>query len=201
MLGFGYLLLFGLYFLLARAAVRAMGKWAKNRNKSVNLWRTLVGIGMLSIVFWDVIPVYGLYSYQCATEGGFTVYKTIDEWKKENPGIAETLTPFNGRSSKDGNTTRYLLNQRFAWDRTISKQWYIVHKKDEKIIDFKTGEVLAEYIDFYTNLKNPVVTQKVKLRDFKMWMKIDSCETVGKRKNQINFNGYYSNTKKIGSDK
>ncbi|RLA16804.1 MAG: hypothetical protein DRQ61_05740 [Gammaproteobacteria bacterium] len=43
------------------------------------------------IMFWDWILTVITHQYSCATEGGFTLYKTLDQWKAENPGVAETL--------------------------------------------------------------------------------------------------------------
>lgn len=176
MLGLGYIFLFGLYLLLIRASVRVTAKWARKRNQSVHLWSFLVGVGMLSTVFWDVIPIYGTHYYQCSSKGGFNVYKTLEEWKHDNPGVAETLEPVNERATVEGDTTRYWLNQRFSWDTKRSVVWYTLSKKEEKIIDVKTGEVLAENIDFYTKMINPVVTPTTNLRNFKLWMHIDHCK-------------------------
>jgi len=188
MIGLGYIILFVAYFFVARTVVHFTTKWASNNNKSVRLWRIITIIGMLSIVFWDLIPIYGTHTYQCASNGGFSVYKTLDEWKKDNPGVAETLVPVDGaKSTQGGETIRYQLNQRFAWDTTRSQVWYTLYKKDEQIVDIQTGEVLAEYIDFYTNLINPMVIPTTQLRDFKMWMKINSCEKSGRRINRKRF--------------
>ncbi len=43
------------------------------------------------IMFWDWILTVITHQYSCATEGGFTLYKTLDQWKAENPSVAETL--------------------------------------------------------------------------------------------------------------
>jgi len=40
-----------------------------------------------------------------------------------------------------------------------------VYRKHETIVDTKTNEILAEYKDFYTNLKNPTVAGAVTLGD------------------------------------
>ncbi len=182
MIGLSFIIFFVIYFVLARFVVRATMKWARRRNQPVRLWGVLVTILMLSPVFWDFIPVYGTYYYQCASQGGFTVYKTLDEWREENPRVAETLLPFDGRSTVKGETTRYQLNQRFVWDTTRTNVWHTLYKKNEKIIDIKAGKVLAENIDFYTNLKNPFVTPKATLSDFKIWGKINYCNKYFKDK-------------------
>jgi len=199
MIGLGYIILFVAYFFVARTVVRFTTKWASNNNKSVRLWRITAIIGMLSIVFWDLIPIYGIHTYQCASNSGFSVYKTLDEWKQENPGVVETLVPVSQRSTI-GNTTRAQLNQRFAWDITRSQVWYTLYKKDEQIIDIKTGEVLAENIDFYTNLINPMVMPTTHIRDFKIWMKINTCEKSGHRTNRKRFYQFEAIIENLGKE-
>lgn len=182
MIGLGYILLFGLYFWAIKVAVKAIMVWAKSRNRSARRWGWATAIGMLSIVFWDLIPVYTLHSYQCAQNAGFTVHKTLDEWKLENPGVAETLTPTKGAPMiEEGELRRFLLNQRFVWDTTRSPVWHTLYKQHQKIVDMQTGDVIAEEVDFYTNLKTPWVAHSSSLGDYKLWMNIQGCNVDSNR--------------------
>jgi hypothetical protein len=59
-------------------------------------WTFWYGMGfflvvMLGLVFWDWLPMEVMYYYECKKNAGFTQYKTLDQWKQENPGIWETL--------------------------------------------------------------------------------------------------------------
>jgi len=193
---------------------------------------------MASIIFWDVIPIYGLHSYQCHAHSGFTINKTIEQWKHENPGVAETLVSYESlhpsiaalppekylyktelkypegnntiihrqhfrypsgfevvfeydvkRQRYDGSEVVYpevangfYLNARFAWLTFRENVWDILYKKDERVIDTLTGETISQSIDFYTNLTNPLVNITTSMRDFKVWMKIDSCNKKNKDK-------------------
>jgi len=47
---------------------------------------------MYNLVFWDLIPTLAMHKYYCANEAGFWVYKTPEQWVKENPGVAKTLS-------------------------------------------------------------------------------------------------------------
>lgn len=182
MIGLGYILFFWLYFWGVKVAVKAIMRWAESRHRSARRWGLATAIGLLSILFWDVIPVYTLHAYQCSQNAGFTVHKTLGEWKRENPGVAETLIPTEGAPMiEKGELSRYLLNQRFAWDTTRSQVWYTLYKQHQKIVDMQTGDVMAEEVDFYTNLKNPIVASKTELGDLKMWMKIDQCNVDSNR--------------------
>jgi hypothetical protein len=130
---------------------------------------------MYMILFWDQIPFHVAHKYYCSTEGGFTLNKTLDEWKKENPGIAETLAPAgNVESEKVGAKERYPLNQRFAWDVITSDKILGIRKWDERIVDVATDEVIARYVDFDSNQKT---LEPEEFRDFKIWIHINSCET------------------------
>jgi len=128
---------------------------------------------MFGWVVWDLIPVYAVHAYQCNANAGFTVYKSLNKWKQENPGVAETLVAINnGKSINKGNTSIYPMNQRFVWEITDIKLWHIVRKTVERTRDTKTGEVLAENIDFRTNLKSLAVGGGSNL---KFWLRVGSC--------------------------
>ena len=115
----------------------------------------------------------------------------------ENPGVAETLIPVENTSPiQTGNTTRYQLNQRIAWNISYEKVWHIVRKTEERIVDTKTDELLARYIDFSARVSG--LYNANKLSDYKLWFDLKSCEKDLWPKKQIEFNGYYSNIKKIG---
>jgi len=189
---------------------------------------------MFGWVVWDLIPVYAVHAYQCNANAGFTVYKTLDEWQQENPGIAETLSPDklpeqylvetkrkdkvyrypNGdeltahfsdfehkvfstaRFQPRGNTARIWLNQRFIRESTREKYWHIVSRTDERIVDRKTGDILAQYIDFgaSTSLYNAN-----KLSDYKLWFDARTCEVGPWPKNRIKFNGFTTSIDNLGS--
>jgi hypothetical protein len=207
MIGLGYILLFWLYFVIARAVIRVTINWAKRHNKSTVIWGGIAAFSMFNIIFWDLIPVYGVHSYKCTTEGGLTIYKTLDKWKLENPGIAETLIPENSGSIDFENTSRYHLNQRFDWDTTTSQVWDIVYKVEQQIVDTQTGKVLVKRIGFKTSLKNPFISPAPNLRTYKIWLGIKSCGLYGydkKNKWVINgdsFNDLYEKFEYINGEK
>jgi len=191
---------FFIYLIISLFVVGAAMSWAAKRGKSRGKYAAIAAVFMYSLVLWDLIPVLAVHSYQCNTNAGFTVNKTLAQWKQENPGVSETLVAVkNTSSTQQGNTTRYVLNQRFAWDITREKVWHIVYKTDEHIVDLKTNEKLAEYIDYYTNVVQMAVGGNGR-KSHKYWLKIKSCEGGrGTRpKQQIKFNGFYTTIKKLG---
>ena len=130
-------------------------RWAAKRGlPRGKRWLAAAG-GFLIVylpVFWDHVPTLIAYKYYCEKEAGFWVYKTMDQWKAENPGVAETLVAYNdGRSARGA----YILNQRFNW--AVKKNgplWFNRWKWHHEVVDSKSGEALVRYIDFSTGNGN-----------------------------------------------
>jgi len=199
MIGLIYIIFFLLYFSVINVVVVAVEEDARRWGKNAKIRGNIARIIMLSFVFWDVIPVYGLYGYKCAAESGYTAYKTIDEWKRENPGIAEKLSLIkNSDQTKINTTTRYQLSPRFAENTTVDQVWYILHKRKVQIVDVKTSDVMAEYVNFYTKLINPFVRPADELKDYKIWMSIGQCKLNFGNYRYKEFSEFRSKIKNIG---
>ncbi len=117
-------------------------------------------IGFLIVflpVFWDWIPTIVVHKYYCAKDSGFWVYKTLDQWKAENPGVMETLVVNKGAPSRyerfddgHGETSTYLLNDRFNWIVTQQdfSAFLPIIRVEQQVKDVNTGEVLARYTNY-----------------------------------------------------
>jgi hypothetical protein len=202
MIGVLYLGFLAGYIFLIVLAARFGAHLARRSGHNPKLWGFIAGLLVYLPVFWDFVPTVVLQCYYCATQGGFTQYKTLDEWKAENPGVWKTLTPskrVNGllTSIQVGDTERYFLNQRFVWDITTSYRLLHIREREERIEDIKTGEVLVRYVNFDTNVGS-VETGLRNFRDYKFWLRIDSCESSDQSQ-QIKFNGYLGSIKEFGS--
>ncbi|MCU7937273.1 MAG: hypothetical protein KZQ99_20830 [Candidatus Thiodiazotropha sp. (ex Dulcina madagascariensis)] len=79
------------------------------------------------------------------------------------------------RMVRDDGHSRYWLNQRFYWETVWTKHLFHVREWEERIVDLKTGEVLARYVDFGTNIP-PIGIGGNSLGDYKIWMQKSSCE-------------------------
>ena len=103
-------------------------RWAKRRNYSTGK-RVLCAIGGFLIVYlplmWDWIPTELAHRYYCKKEAGLWIYKTLDQWKAENPGVFETLVVDDKSSSRIGDDINYediiSLNQRINNSLTREK--------------------------------------------------------------------------------
>ncbi len=196
----GLLLFLIFYIWLSEKVVRRAVKQSKKVGGNHVLAGWLAGILMYSLILWDFIPTHAMLQYHCATEGGFTVYKSLEQWRQENPGVAKTLTPIeNPPWKRTDNLTLVPLNQRFAWEFEEIIHPLKIHERNERIVDLKTGEVLARYIDFNTGVGDMYVSAD-SIRDYKWWIKVDSCPRfVSKSKWLVNGDSFITFRKKLTS--
>ncbi|MCU7847952.1 MAG: hypothetical protein KZQ89_08070 [Candidatus Thiodiazotropha sp. (ex Lucinoma kastoroae)] len=89
---------------------------------------------------------------------------------------------------------RYWINQGFYWETIWTKHLFHIREWEERIVDMKTGEVLARYVDLGTNIP-PIGIGGNSLSDYKFWMQKKSCgggkeskKIFRELKRQIRFN-------------
>lgn len=183
MFGLAYLVAFVLYLLISIGVVRWAINYARKNGKSAKRWGWGAAFVMYSIVFWDWIPTVAVHQYYCAKDSGFWVYKTLDQWKAENPGVMETLTTprvWQHDYTSGGDVVH--INQRFdlAYDKK-GEQFLHLWPDDRKLIDVKSGEVMARLVDF--NSYAP------EWGDLKFWTSIKHCSSG--QENAIKFGNFY----------
>ena len=157
--------------------------YAKRHGKRAWLWAMLAFLVVFLPIFWDWIPTVVAHKYYCATEAGFWVYKTPEQWKKENPGVMETLVE-NETSITTKNA--FVLNQRFNWvikeERFFPLNYMIKH--EQQVVDSKSGDVLARYIDFSTSHER----REAGYAGWKFWLYHEHCS--GGEQNQDAFGNF-----------
>jgi hypothetical protein len=150
MFGLAVLVVGAIYLAVLIAVTRIAYSSAKKRGYSkAKCWLAAAG-GFLIVylpVFWDHIPTVVAHQYYCAKDSGFWVYKTLDQWKAENPGVAETLVANKTAVSIQN---AYVLNQRFNWAIYERRYFPLNHmmREEWQVVDNKTGEVLARYVNY-----------------------------------------------------
>ena len=146
-----------LYLLISLGVVYWALQYAWKHDKSQARWGWGAALVMFLIPFWDWLPTVAVHQYTCATEAGFWVYKTPEQWRKENPGVMEGLVGHEQSPTKhvgdDNNfTITYFLNERFNWIVSLHGRLPINRWRYEyEVVDVKTGEVLGRYVDFSTS--------------------------------------------------
>lgn len=152
--------------------------FALRTGRSVWKWALLGFLAVYLPIFWDHIPTVLAHKYYCETEAGFWVYKTPEQWKRENPGVMEGLvanelrTPSTHEGDEDNWTNTFVLNQRI---NQVSKHQGMLPfyrwKYESALVDSKTNEVLARSVDFYT----AQIRAGGGWHGWKFWLSTDHC--------------------------
>jgi len=197
MLGLVYLLAFLVYLLLSVGVVSFSSKKAKERGIAGWKWGVPAALIMYLIVFWDHIPTLVSHGYFCNKDAGFKIHKTLEQWNKEYPGVAETLN-YEDFPQSEGDRNHYIrhLNQRFDSVFTRTPVFLSVKQRKYQVIDISTNEVLAEYIDYSSGggFQNANA-----LTDYKLWLASNSCEND--MASRTLFNAFRSSLEKIKGKK
>ena len=171
-MGFVIVIALGLYLLISIGVVAWAVSYAKKHGKSVMKWGCTAAFIMYLIPFWDWIPTVVAHKYYCSTEAGFWVYKTPDQWKKENPGVMETLVAnkvsIQTLGDNENHTDTQVLNQRFHWitEKRNLISYLPIYRWQSQVVDTNNGGVVAHWVDFSSG----------KGRDYwKFWMNSESC--------------------------
>ena len=161
-------------------AVRA----AKRTGKSPWTWGIAAILVVYLLVFWDHIPTVLAHKYYCEKEAGFWIYKTVDQWKSENPGVLEALAAeLKPLRQSIGDTNSYtdttFLNQRFIWVVKTHGPFFLYRwHKEQELFDSKTQEVMARYVDFrvgYPNWPALGAPADAGLEAAKFWLASENC--------------------------
>ncbi len=176
-MGFVILMIIGAYLLISAGVVAGAIIYAQKQGRSTIRWGASAALVMFLIPCWDWIPTVVAHKYYCEKEAGFWVYKTLDQWKAENPGVMETLVANKGEpSSRQGDmvnyTDTYFVNQRINWAVKHNGQFVFNRWRYEReLIDIKNNEVLARYVDFSTSQEQ----RQAGWSGWKFWLDTEHC--------------------------
>lgn len=173
--------------------------WYLTRGKKGHwAWTLSAALLVYLSVFWDHIPTVVMHKYYCEKEAGFWVYKTLDQWKKENPGVMETLVANkNDPSSRTGDmvnyTDTYFANQRFNLIVKHGGQYPLNRWRHERLlVDVNTGEVLARYVNFSTSQEQ----RQAGWSGWKFWLDTRYC--TGGKDRLTDFGKFFLQFKGVG---
>jgi len=185
------LAVFGLMaiFLLLLVAATAWGYRHAAKKGLPHGQRWLWAAGGFSLVYlpvlWDWLPTVAIHQYYCAKDSGFWIYKTVELWSKENPGVMAKLVS-DKRLPPGTAQTPYgpanFLNQRFLLQAN-EEQFFPINymiRREDRLIDGKSGEVLALHRDFSTSH----IRRRAGWSGWKIWLDIPHCRN-GERNNSL----------------
>jgi len=183
-MGLVIFMVMGVYLLISLGVVAGAVVYAQKHGKRAWLWALAAAFVMYNLVFWDWIPTVVAHRYYCEKEAGFWVYKTLEQWKAENPGVMETLpaqsktgspTKYEQFDDEYGETTTFLLNERFNWVVTQQDTFRLlpIIRMEQQVKDVKKNNVLARYVDFGTG--NSVKNKVGPPGPLKFWLRNGHC--------------------------
>ncbi|MDE2309287.1 MAG: hypothetical protein KGL01_00480 [Betaproteobacteria bacterium] len=176
--------LLGIYLLLLAWATRRGWRWGVEKKGWTGRKRYLGAvIGFLIVylpVFWDFIPTLVVHQYYCAKDSGFWVYKTLDQWKAENPGVMEGLHQILQPNQRMPYSDLSILDERFAIETHRREPVPLLSTQiaERLLVDRKTGEVLAKGVDVGSGYGNLAVGAE-SLHAYKFWLSIKPCRADG----------------------
>lgn len=188
-MGFVILLIIGAYLLISAGVVAGAVTYAQKHGKSAIRWGASAALVMFLIPGWDWIPTVAAHKYYCEKEAGFWVYKTLDQWKAENPGVMEGLVANKGAPSiRDGDDTNftdtYFLNPRInkvVQEHRVSSVIHIF-RHEQDVVDAKNNLLMARYVDFragYPSGVAGIAPRSAGLAALKFWLVRERCGDGG----------------------
>lgn len=187
-----FLLLYLVIWILV-VLIAAYFGWRFTKSKMVMFFVGAIAfLAMYWPAFGDLIPTLWAHKQLCEKEAGFKVYITPEHWEEENPGVLDTLYPYE-KYIEVGEGR--LENDRFMTSFKIHDYLYPPIKKyTDKIYDVETNEVLAERIDFSRGYGN--LSLGLDNRAIKIWLSSDSCfNEIDKGEILFKIREYYSKLK------
>lgn len=194
MMGLMILAALAVYLVISVGVVRWAVRKATRLGKRGWVWGGVAAFAMYNLVFWDLIPTLVMHKYYCATEAGFWIYKTPEQWDAENPGVRESLPEENAKGSPSsyaefenghGIAHTYRLNEYFKWvvsQHDVSMLLPII-RTEEEVKDAKKNEILARYVGFSTG--NAVKNTVGPPGPLKFWLSRKQCDGGGSGKDAL----------------
>lgn len=172
-----------IYLLVSIWVTKKAANWAKANNKRPWVWGGLAAFVMYNLVFWDLIPTLVMHKYYCETQAGFWVYKTPEQWMKENPNMkegveySEQTTDMKTEKTPKGYMMTSFLNRR---SYVMSKSTYEstlplldITKVEDSLIDTKKNELLVKTISFKSGSVGGAPNS---ISDFRFWIGHYPCD-------------------------
>lgn len=175
MAGLVALLIGGVYLLLSVIVIHVAMRWAVRTNKDPRMWGVVVASLLLFVPLWEVLPTIVANRYYCATKAGFYLYENLEQRQNEatdfviggeRGGPQSAMPNFGPR--------KHSPSKRFSTITESSRPVPFISTTvtESKIIDTKTGQVLAKVVGVGYGYGNPMLGGKWRLVD---WLPLERC--------------------------
>ncbi len=177
----------GGYVLISVLIVYRVLRAAPQKKLVAGILAAIVVTLPVTTMFWEYVQTKRTFEKYCREEAKVTIFKTIEQWKKENPGVAETLMPYNDKNRPEkrpdinSNLDEEIgineyINSRFIW--VVKEKGPIennVIKRISEIIDIKTGKIIVRWTDFSSGYGNPFLGTPYGWKSYKVWLTNSKC--------------------------
>lgn len=188
MIGLVVLLVFCAYLTVSILVIIWAARFAKKKGRSPWLGGILAILVMYNLVFWDYIPVLVNHHNLCKERGGFWIYKTPEQWFKENPDAIGKKWAKPGeilRTEKISGGTRYWRSDYIYSESFLDQSFaHAVSKYEYRLIDARTGETLAEMVDFKRGESN-FLLHADSVTDYKFWLGMGENGCNSEKRNEF----------------
>lgn len=189
MAGILFLAVLGGYIFVSILLVHGSVKVAKRAGRNPWLPGISVALFMYLLVFWDFIPVQVKHHNLCKEQGGFWIYKTPEEWFKENPDAIgkywKNPEKFVPPEEIEG-WSRSRLSDYIYFETRLDRNYaHAIRKYEERLVDARTGKILAHMIDFERGAGNPFLRTD-SITDYKLWLGVGDNKCDSKREYKYN---------------
>ena len=172
-----YIAFFVVYGLVSVFVIHKSYNFTKTRYSKGWVGGWLAALIMYNLVFWDWIPVYVMHKYYCSTQAGFWVYKSPEQWIKENPAMVgqkwgnDYIKPIERLS----NNNWRIWYSKSVYGETISQPEYsggLLRRNEERLVDARSGDILSRVVQFEKINESALSVGNATVRDFKIWLVI-----------------------------
>lgn len=170
-----YIVFFVAYGLVSVFVIYKSYGFTKSRYNKGWMGGWLAALVMYNLVFWDWMPVYVMHKYYCSAEAGFWIYKSPEQWIKENPGIVgekwgnDYIKPIERFSD---NHWRVWYSES-VYGETINQPGYmggLLRRNEKRLVDARSGDMLSRVVQFEKINESALSIGNATVRDFKIWL-------------------------------
>jgi hypothetical protein len=137
-------------------------------------WGFVGGFIVWLAVFWDWLPTEVAYRYYCSKYAGVSVFKTIDQWKRDNPNAIDPFGPPQTKAQAREFYSRIPLSRRFVYEKTAANEFLSIRRSVQRLIDAENGEVMAQQITYQSGYPGLALGGE---NAWKAWLKNGPCYT------------------------